>query len=239
MSISLAELPSAYTGGSDENLYSQICLLPQPEPLSLKLYLPSSLRRRAVESFIFRQFRLKHGASIRHFMPYLISLEEMRGGVLSAAGFRPACENRLFLEKYLDIPVEKAISLHTSEQIERLSVIEVGNLASDCPGSSRLLIMAMTYLFNQQGFEWVTMTGTNDLINIFRNLQLNIFFLGRADAKRLANEQNDWGRYYTHNPQVMAGSISDGHHQLSKSAHYLTFISSLHTFNLPPCSNSG
>lgn len=236
MSINLAELPSASAGYSKENIYKQICLLPQPHPLSLKLYLPSSSKREIVESFIHKQFKLKHGASIKHYMPYLLSLESCSGSVLSAAGFRQACDHRLFLEMYLDEPVEKTISKYTNEYIERSSLIEVGNLASDCPGSSRLMIMAMTCIFNQLEFKWVAMTGTKELANIFRNLRLIPIILVDAEASRLASERNEWGQYYSHCPQVMAGDIRYAHQQLCKSVHYQKFINSLNTFNLPPCS---
>jgi len=154
---------------------------------------------------------------------------------LSASGFRPACGEQLFLEKYLDEPVESLLSRQIGKNINRRSVIEVGNLASDCPGSSRLMIMAMNCLFDQQGFGWVVMTGTNELLNIFTNLQLEPLLLVQAEAYRLDDEQYDWGRYYTHCPRVMAGNVKSGHQELSKSAHYQQFINSLHVFNLPPC----
>ena len=236
MSISLAEFPSASVNFYRDESSSCVRVLPQPEPLNLILYLPSSLNRNKVESFIHRQFKLKHEAEIRHYMPYLLSLEDSSQTVLSAAGFRPACSEKLFLEKYLDEPVERLLSNRLGNNIDRFQIIEVGNLASDCPGSSRLMIMAMTCLFDQHGFEWVVMTGTNELANIFRNLELAPIMLARAEASRLDDEQYDWGKYYAHDPQVMTGNIKSAHQELSRSIHYRNFINSLQAFNLSPCS---
>lgn len=236
MSISLAELPSGSVDFCRNKTSPVFHVLPRPEPLNLVLYLPSSLNRFNVESFIRRQFRLKHDAEIKYFMPYLLSLENSNRTVFSAAGFRPACDERLFLEKYLDEPVESLLSRQFGLDIHRSSVIEVGNLASDCPGSSRMMIMAMTCLFNQQGFDWVVMTGTNELLNIFTNLELEPTLLVPAEASRLDNEQFDWGRYYTHDPSVMAGNVKSGHGKLSTSIQYRHFIDNLRAFNLPPCS---
>ena len=235
MSINLAELPQSSIDFYSERSIPGIQLSPQPNPLSLILYLPVSLARDNVELFIKQQFRLKHGALIKHYMPYLLSLENSDNQVLAAAGFRPACKDELFLEQYLDKSVEHYLQLKLGEKIQRSSIIEVGNLASDSPGSSRLMIMAMTCLFDQQGFEWVVMTGTNELINIFKNLSLKPVPLAHARASCLKEEQFNWGSYYTHNPRVLAGNIKNGHKKLLQSNHYRQFINSLCACNLPPC----
>lgn len=235
MCISLAELPLKSIDIFWENFSPDSQLSPQSDPLNLVLYFPSSLNRVHVESFIYNQFKLKHNAEISQYMPYLLSLENANHEVLSAAGFRPSCNEQLFLEQYLDEPIEMLLSGYFGEKIYRNSIIEVGNLASDCPGSSRLMIMAMTCLFDQQGFEWVVMTGTNELLNIFRNLQLQPLPLTPAEASRLNKEQDKWGSYYTHDPQVMTGNIKAGHEELFKSNYYRQFISNLHTFSLPGC----
>lgn len=236
MCISLAELPLKSIDFLCGTSSTDLPAVPEPDPLNLILYLPASLNRIHVEKFIYNQFKTKHGAEIRYYMPYLLSMENSGGEVISAAGFRPACKENLFLEQYLDEPVETLLSGYFEKNINRNLVIEVGNLASDCPGSSRLMIMAMTCLFEQQGFEWVVMTGTNELVNIFRNLDLQPVPLTPAEANRLNEEQHSWGSYYTHNPQVMTGNIKTGHKELSKTANYLQFISSIRALNLSKCS---
>src|SRR5690606_3444027 len=107
------------------------------------------------------------------------------------------------------------------------------------PGSSRLMIVVMTYLFNQRGFEWVVMTGTNELLNIFANLQLDLHLLARAEAEKLGDGQTDWGSYYTHNPRVMTGNVKRGHQKLIESDFYLNFIHSDHTADLHFCERTG
>lgn len=238
MSINLAEFPSGLVSYYQNNLSEpQLQGLPRPEPLNLKLYFPSSKQRTHVEEFISRHFYRKHGAHIRHYMPCLLALENSGGDIFSATGFRVASGEQLFLENYLEVPIEKILAQKTGNIINRDSVIEAGNLASGNSGSSRLMIMAMTYLLDQKGFEWVVMTGTNELLNIFRNLDLELEILERAEVRCLAdNEQLEWGTYYSKCPHVMTGNVRLGNSRLMKSIAYRNFISSLRGINLPPCS---
>lgn len=237
MSVNLAELPYWAIGNFRQKTDHGNRTLQQPAQLNLFLYLPASLNRDLVESFIHRQFRRMYGAEIKHYPPYLLTLEHPRHEILAATGFRQACNEQLFLEKYLEAPVELVLSRHEKRIIDRKLIIEAGNLASDSPGYSRLLIMTIVFLLNQQGFEWVVMTGTRGLVNSFAKLHLQPLFLARAEAACLGAEQYDWGSYYTHHPQVMAGNIQQCNELLLDTNAYQEYLGSLRAFNFPPCSD--
>jgi hypothetical protein len=47
-------------------------------------------------------------------------------------------------------------------------------------------------------------------MNVFRHLGLAPRALCPADPLLLGEARHDWGTYYDHEPQVMAGRIADG-----------------------------
>ncbi|MGP0174054.1 thermostable hemolysin [Pseudomonas sp. NCHU5208] len=187
----------------------------------LHLASADSARRAALEQFIRQRFELQHGARIRHFMPCLFGLENPAGQLLGAVGVRSADNGSLFLERYLDEPIHKAIGARLGHtEPGRGELVEVGNLAADNPGAARLLIVALTDLLVALGFRWVTFTGTPTLLNSFQRLGLTPIALGEADPTRMGEELADWGRYYHSRPLVMAGDIHGGHQRLLQLGAY-------------------
>jgi len=184
-------------------------------PLTLQLaHAGQGARRAALEDFIRRRFAEHYQARVRHFMPCLLGLHSANGEVQGAVGLRSAQRRPLFLERYLDLPIEQAVSQRCGREVVRAEIVEVGNLAAFGNASARLLIVALTDLLVAQGFRWVVFTGTPALLNSFQRLALNPLPLGLADPARMGEELPDWGSYYASRPQVMAGEILPGHQHL-------------------------
>jgi hypothetical protein len=77
-------------------------------------------------------------------MPELIALFDAGGQILAAVGFRSADGENLFLEHYLDTPVEHAIACHSTRALpQREGIVEIGNLASIDRGASRKLFAVL------------------------------------------------------------------------------------------------
>ncbi|PKQ40545.1 thermostable hemolysin [Pseudomonas sp. YY-1] len=187
----------------------------------LHLASPGSARRVALEQFVCQRFELQHGARIRHFMPCLFGLKNQTGQLLGAVGVRSGNSGPLFLERYLDEPIQSAIGARLGNSVpSRGELVEVGNLAADSPGAARLLIVALTDLLVALGFRWVTFTGTPTLLNSFQRLGLTPIALGEADPARMGDELADWGSYYDNRPLVMAGDIHGGHQRLLQLGAY-------------------
>lgn len=167
-------------------------------------------QRARLQAFIGACFAARHGARIRHFMPHLLALATADGQPCAAIGVRDAASAPLFLERYLDRPVEDEIARLHGTPVARERIAEVGNLATLGAGYARLLIVALTDLLVAEGFEWVVFTATTEVSNSFRRLALAPLVLGTADAARMGDEREDWGRYYDCNPRVMAGAIRGG-----------------------------
>ena len=165
-----------------------------------------SPHRAEAEAFIANVFQRYYAAEVGSFAPNLMLLEQGQR-ITAVAGWRCAGTERLFLENYLDVPIEVAVSRLAGKPIDRRQIVEVGNLAADRRGGSIDVIMTLATHLDQLGFEWVTFTATDQLIGIFTRLGLPPLALAPADPTRLGNDARRWGSYYATNPVVVAGRI--------------------------------
>jgi hypothetical protein len=167
-------------------------------------------RRQDVESFIAQRFLSVHGARINGFMPQLLALFDDQGRVLAAVGIRDASTQRLFLEYYLDNPVEQVIAERSGVASARARIVEIGNLASRDRRASRALFRILSRRLHDKGFDWVVFTGCSALYQMFATLGIETLVLGRALQARLPRDQQTWGGYYEDNPQVVAVRVDCG-----------------------------
>ncbi|MGV8918132.1 MAG: thermostable hemolysin [Pseudomonas sp.] len=178
--------------------------------LSLSRALPHEPLRNDFETFIQQQFRKAHNADVRHFMPELFGLKDGTGALCAVAGVRPATTEALFLEHYLDQPIEHIVEATAGRPVDRQGIVEVGNLAASNVGSARLSIITITWLLAMGGLEWVAFTGNAGLVNSFNRLGLRPVTLCPADPLRLGDDRHVWGTYYDTQPSVHVGDIRSG-----------------------------
>lgn len=183
----------------------------------LTLSLANEPGRNELERFIHQRFASVHRADVHHYLPELLGLADSHGRLIAAAGMRLAGEGALFLERYLDEPVERAASRLAGGPVGREQVVEVGNLAALSAGSARIMIIAVTWLLAARGLDWVAFTGAATLVNSFHRLGLVPTLLADADPGRLNGERDHWGNYYSQHPHVFAGSIGLGHAALTQA----------------------
>jgi len=169
--------------------------------------------RRRLEQCITGHFASVYGAQISQFMPVLLGLES-DDQIRAVVGLRPAGEGNLFLQQYLDTPIDRLIAYSSAIPVSEQNIVEVGNLVSGSPGMARLLITALTHYLYACGFQWVAFTGTPLLLNSFSRLTLSPVVLADADPARLDHDAQEWGSYYATGPKVMAGYIPEGYRQL-------------------------
>jgi hypothetical protein len=170
-----------------------------------------------VSQFIRNRFLKDYDARLSHLMPLLFSLRDAEDQIVAAFGLREAATSRLFMECYLDQPVEQRIAALAGRPVARDGIVEVGNLAAR-PGGARSMIAVLTAHLYESGFEWVTFTGVATLRSAFHRLGLQPMELARATPDRLtAAERAAWGRYFEGRPVVMAGNVSQGYHALARA----------------------
>jgi len=166
--------------------------------------------RAAFEDFIAARFCRAYGARVTHFLPHLLGVSDGFAHWQAAAGYAAAGAQALFLEQYLDRPIEHVLSAALGRPIARPSIVEVGNLAAVSAGMARVLIPQLARYLHRLGYVWVVFTATRALRNSFSRLGLRPLPLTRADPARLADGGASWGTYYDQDPVVMAGKISHG-----------------------------
>lgn len=182
--------------------------------------------RAEAEHFIRHTFAAAYGADLRGFMPRLLTVRSKQGELMAAFGVRSAEKDRLFLENYLDRPVEQAISEKCSVLPQRDRIAEIGSLAAIYPGAVRWMIVALTVMLYEEGYEWVAFTGTTALRNGFYNLGLQPVELRPARVERLAPEERAcWGSYYDNHPVVMFGNIREGFRAMRSNEQLIDILS--------------
>ncbi|QPF76563.1 hypothetical protein G8A07_11620 [Roseateles sp. DAIF2] len=184
----------------------------------LKVYGPGDPGRLEVEDFISRIYAQRYGAMLAGFAPTLVGLCDPQQGLVAALGYRAAAGGPLFLERYLNAPVEQLLGAGAAEAPSRDVVVEVGHLAAARAGEGRRLIMRMGPYLASQGFEWVVSTLTAELRHLFLRIGVTPLALGAADPAKLGDAASSWGRYYEHHPVVLAGYLPQALQQLARRA---------------------
>jgi hypothetical protein len=185
------------------------------QPKFVQTSRPGSENRIAAEQFVWACFKHSYGAEIRHFMPLLMSLTNQDEELKAVLGFRYADDNPLFLENYLDRPVEQLLSAKLKMPVDRSRLVEVGNLAVSTVGGGRWLITALTAFLSATDSEWALFTIGPVLYNAFNRMGLELIDLAEAKLDSLPiEEQARWGSYYDQKPRVVAGNIAHGHETL-------------------------
>lgn len=171
---------------------------------------PDAEDRPELERFIYNSFRLNYGAQVRHFMPLLVSLRNTKGDLIAVCGFRNAGLEKLFLETYLDEPIDAVLSSMSGKKVARDDVVEVGNFASFPPGMSRHMIPILAAYIHIIGAKWTVFTATPRIRNAWRRLGINLAQVCKADKEKLdCDYREEWGSYYDACPYVVAVNVPE------------------------------
>jgi len=184
-------------------------LLPRAgaQPVRLELVGPAHPDRAHIEAFVRDTFARHYGARLGALPRQLACLLDGRGRLCAVAGIRPANQGPLFLEHYLDRPVDEYLLTNQAPAPERRHIMEIGNLAATEPGQFRFVLIALSAYLHSAGFQWVVCTARASLRNTLARMGLSPVVLGAADPARLGPAAVHWGSYYHGRPQVIAGEL--------------------------------
>lgn len=161
--------------------------------------------RSEIEQFIHDVFASTYHANVQQFMPQLISLRDEDHQLVAAFGMRKAHLEPLFLECYLDTPIETLMSQRFNRTITREQITEIGNLAVANPRNAGVLIANVIKYSLDIQVEWCVATAHHSLQNGLIKGGRDVYALQAADKTRLnAEQQTAWGSYYDKAPQVVA-----------------------------------
>lgn len=204
-------------------------------PYTLKWF-PGGDEINAVSVLIRENYYQNHHARLSHCMPWLLGMYDGRGALKAACGIQSAGQGPLFLEHYLDQPIEALLASRITTSVARESIVEVGNFTAADGASARVMFAAVCQLLYQYHFAWIAFTGTRKIRNTFHRLHLQPIHLAAARPEKLADAAREWGDYYQHDPQVMAGELPGGHATLSHSSLLLSLFTPLPA---PPWADAG
>jgi hypothetical protein len=163
--------------------------------------------RGELEAFVREAFQRKHDAIVHSFMPTLLSFRDGSGDLRGVIGLRGASPSGLYLEQYLQQPVEAAIAAATGQPVQRRQVVEVGNLAGrNCRAAMRMVATLPAYLLSRE-YRWIVFTATSAVRSILEGFGAPLVELARADGSRVRNGRDQWGSYYQNDPRVLAGYL--------------------------------
>jgi len=180
-----------------------------------------------LKRYIQNGYTKEFNATIPHFLPYLLGLYRADGLLIGACGINRADFGDLYLERYLDAPIEAVIATQTGEAIARDRLVEIGNFACSESGNARIMFAALCQLLCENKLDYVAFTGTRKLRNIFHRLNLMPLELAPALAAKMGEEADAWGDYYQNNPCVMIGNLKQGRQILSQTSLLLSLFSSM------------
>ncbi len=158
--------------------------------------------------YIRRRFASQYEAEIHHFMPR-IAIMHRDGVIKAAAGLRRAdTKTPLFVEHYLDEPIEQVLGNRWKRaRIERADIAEIGNLAATGPGAIPGLFAHYAAVLEAFGIEYLGCNATPQVQAIIAHLGLPFEGLIRADRSRIPNP-GQWGHYYDTPSHVMAAPVA-------------------------------
>jgi hypothetical protein len=163
--------------------------------------------RPELEAFVGAAFKRGHDATVTSFMPTLLSFRDRAGELRGVVGLRGATPQPLYLEQYLEQPVEAAIAAATGQPVRREHVVEVGNLAgANCRAAMRMVALLPGYLLSRD-YRWIVFTATSTVRGILEGFGAPLVELAHADGARVAGSPDRWGRYYEKDPRVLAGYL--------------------------------
>lgn len=174
--------------------------------LSFDLVSEQSSGRLAVEQGITRKFERIYGAQLSHFLPRLLRLS-VADELGAVAGIRPAMGGDLFLEQYLEQPVQQAVARAFGTPVDRAQIVEIGNLAASVPGLAYSLFAVLATVLSRAGYRWVACTATPQVESMLSRMNFSSQKLCNADPSRLQEGAADWGDYYACKPRVIAGDV--------------------------------
>lgn len=166
-------------------------------------------------TLISRRYADRFGATPTLDYPHIAHQPRADGEIGAALGYRWADNGPLFLETYLDAPIEALLSHHLARTVERGRIVEIGNLAADvAPAMIRLWAQAANDLGDLAEIAVAVLSA--ELRAMFGRLGVTLHMLARADAGRLGEAAEQWGSYYRGDPWICAGFIAEGQGRLAR-----------------------
>jgi hypothetical protein len=169
---------------------------------------PASGERASLEARIRSGFGMHFDACIEGFMPRFAYYRHASGAT-GVIGIRCAADEPLFLESYLNASVESVIAEATGSYVGRNRIAEVGQFVVDDRDIVTSFFRDLVPFLVDNGYDWVCFTGTDRIRALLARVGFRGLPVARAEAARVPNTGDRWGRYYDFDPVVILGKLDD------------------------------
>ncbi|WP_299085328.1 thermostable hemolysin [uncultured Paraglaciecola sp.] len=180
--------------------------------------------RMDLERFIAEKYLQVHNARLNEYLPLLFGVRH-NTELVGAVGMRPGLYRPMFLEQYLDLPIEQQVAALSNQPVDRCSLVEIGNLAIARKGYGPLLMAMMTAVLAEAGYEWMVFTVTEQVERLICRLGFKPHYLKGAEPDRLVGDKSLWGSYYENNPRVMVGKLETAMAVIAQNAELSGWVS--------------
>lgn len=181
-----------------------------------------SEERALLEARIRSGFGMHFDACIAGFMPRFAHYRH-RSGATGVIGVRRAADGPLFLESYLNAPVEAIVEGTTGEAVTRDRIAEVGQFVVDDRDIVTSFFRDLVPFLKENGFDWVCFTGTDRIRALLARIGFRGLPLAQADEARVLGSGDHWGRYYDFDPVVILGRLDDPQGRWCAAPHAAAF----------------
>lgn len=162
----------------------------------------------ALQMLIQERYRALHGAIPAADYPDYCSVGPSQAP-LAVLGYRMAGAQSLFLECYLDRPVERVVSERLGRHVDRRRIVEIGDHASRRPAATLILWHEAARSLAGQADVAVAVL-TRSVRDMLERLGVPLIELAPARIEAIGTAAARWGRYYDTMPSVCAGDIGAG-----------------------------
>jgi len=165
--------------------------------------------------FASRLFRQRLNASVKPSYLTWHSVNAADGRPLAVLGYRGAAHGPLFLEAYLDRPIEAVVSEQLGVEFDRARIVEIGCLAA-LPSAALVRLWHGSAMQLVAQFDIAVATLTQPLRLAFDRVGLPFTEVAPARRDRAPRTNERWGAYYDLDPVVCAGRIGVGLETLAR-----------------------
>ncbi len=184
---------------------------PRGRSLGIAVVYPGHALRAEAERLVEGVYASTFAVRLAGHFPVLIAVTDEDNRVVAAAGCRRADDELLFLEQYLDEPIESALCGQTDKPVARSEVMEIGSLAATGVGpAAQMLFAALAAYLHEEGAIYAVATATRRLRSAFRAFGFGANEIAPANLAKLPNGGADWRGYFKHDPVVVWGHVSSG-----------------------------
>jgi len=141
--------------------------------------------------------------------------------IVGCTGLRSAAQESLFLEQYLDLNIETALSESFGHSIERQEIVEIGGFALSDSSHALSFMFQLAPAFANLGYNFAVCTLTDPVRKYLNKLGLDTIYLGDADPSKVDTSNEAWGSYYQLKPVVLAGDINAAVEKIEPFRHFL------------------